>query len=122
MSQEKQEKLDSQEILQKVQNLKNSKIRIKLTEPVELNSLRKFLLDAIKDENVVDGHRLKLLFGVAFGIPQDTLEMQQLHELQIAYERKFAEIRQEQKIIRYIIIAIGAVLGVPEIIRLFGFG
>ena len=93
-----------------------------MTEPIELNSLRRFLLDAIKDENVVDGHRLKLLFGVAFGIPQDTLEMQQLHELQIAYEKQFSEIKQEQKIIRYIIIAIGAVLGVPEIIRLFGFG
>lgn len=93
-----------------------------MNEPIELSSLRRFLIDGIKDENVVDGHRLKLLFGIAFGVPQDTLEMQQLHELQIAYDRRFTAIKQEQKIIRYIIIAIGAILGVPEIIRLFGFG
>lgn len=107
--------LDNDELLEK--------LKLRLTEePAELNSLRTFLIDAIKDQSVVSGHKLKLLFGVAFGIPQDTLEMQQLHEMQLNNDKKFAEIKQEQKIIRYIIIAIGAVLGVPEVIRLFGFG
>ena len=109
-----------EQIKRKIKQEKSQKI--KTSEPVELSSLRRFLLDAIKDENVVDGHRLKLLFGVAFGIPQDTLEMQQLHELQIAYEKKFTAIKQEQKIIRYLIIGMGTVLGIPEVIRFLGFG
>ena len=112
---------ENHELLKKVREIKNPKIPSKIPEPIELNSLRKFLIDAIKDQSVVDGLRLKLLFGLAFGIPQDTLEMRQLHELQIAYEKKFSEIKQEQKFIRYIIVGIGVALGVPEAIRLLGF-
>ncbi len=111
--------LNDEEILDKLQKLKEKTLN---NEPIELSSLRKFLIDGIKDQNVVNGFKLKMLFGIAFGIPQETLEMQQLHELQLAYDKKFAEVKQEQKIIRYIAIAIGALLGVPEIIRFIGLG
>ena len=111
--------MTDEEMFKKLEELKAQNLN---GEPIELSSLRKFLIDGIKDQNVVTGFKLKMLFGIAFGIPQETLEMQQLHELQLAYDKKFAEVKQEQKVIRYIIIAVGAVLGVPEVIRLFGFG
>lgn len=105
-------------------------------------------MDAVKDQNVVDGFKLKLLFGVAFGIPQDTLEMQQLHELQLSYENKFlqeevkckeraqgqkeknekrfTDLEQIVKILKYGLIALAVGVGLPvgagELLRLFGLG
>ena len=123
-------------------------IKKKKAEPIELDSIRRFLVDAVKDQNVVDGFKLKLLFGVAFGIPQDSLEMQQLHELQIKYENKFLQeevkckerlqdekektaeklqsLDQMVKILKYGLIALAVGVGLPvgagELLRLFGLG
>lgn len=128
--------------------MKNQKVPTKLTEPIELNSLRKFLIDAVKDENVVDGHKLKMLIGVTFGIMGDTLEMQQLHELQLAYDKQFTALQVSQdkimhdlmdeitevkrdtkfkiRIVQAGIIMLGAIFtgvaSLPELIRFFGLG
>lgn len=75
-------------LLKKLQQ-KLTKADLNKTEPEILNSLRRHLIDAIKDPEIVDGYKLKLLYNKAFNLPMQTIEMMQLHENQISCGKKF---------------------------------
>lgn len=70
----------------------------------------------------LDPYKKKMLFQIMFGMQGDSPEKMQLDQIMLNHDKKFDEIKREQRIIRYALFAIATVAGIPEVFRFFGLG
>jgi len=63
-------------------------------QPEELDFLRKTLIVSIKDPKLVDAYKLKLLYAHTFNLPMETLEMQQLHLIEVDFLKRLDDIKK----------------------------
>lgn len=125
--------LSNGELVQKIREQLNKDNIQEITteEENELETMQRILMGEIRGLRFPD--KIKRHFMLYFGIPQESPEKLQLDQLMFkldSIEKKHTkeidelrqENKQEQKMIRYIIIALGTLLGFPEIIRFLGFG
>ena len=78
--------------------------------------------------NLKHPDKIKRHFQIYFGIPHESPEKLQLDQLMLNQDSKFdkvdermnalrMELKQEQKIVRYLIVGFGFLFGTPELVR-----
>jgi hypothetical protein len=111
-----------------------------------LNYMRKTAVAALADPEMIDPNKLRRIYGLLFETPAQTLEMMQLHENQLACDKRFTlmdhdfndrlntleqTLTRKTEIIKWGLIAVAASAGlfgivewdvITGILRAFGIG